>query len=184
MIDRRMAGGAVLGVVLTVGTIAGASAFRSNSADVPSDVMSSRTLLTGPDAMAMGCAPHEAAVTEHLMLRGQRVLNSRCVVVSGLPISQQGVPYPGMASGWVPAAYSPQPAVLTGQPTLAPAPRVRQGEAAIRSSRTWKKSALVIGGSTAAGAGIGGAIGGKKGALIGAAIGGGGSTLFEAMKRR
>jgi hypothetical protein len=52
------------------------------------------------------------------------------------------------------------------------------------SGRTWKKTALVIGGSTAAGAGIGGLIGGKKGALIGSAIGGGSSTIYEAMKRR
>ena len=45
--------------------------------------------------------------------------------------------------------------------------------------RNWKKTALVIGGSTATGAGIGGLISGKKGALIGAAIGGGASTLWE-----
>jgi len=49
--------------------------------------------------------------------------------------------------------------------------------------RDWKKTALVIGGSTAAGAGLGAIFGGKKGALIGAAIGGGASGLFEATKR-
>src|SRR5207302_9808341 len=37
--------------------------------------------------------------------------------------------------------------------------------------RSWKKTALVIGGSSAAGAGIGALAGGKKGALIGAAVG-------------
>jgi len=42
---------------------------------------------------------------------------------------------------------------------------------------------MIVGGSTAAGAGIGGVIGGKKGALVGAAIGGGASTLYEATKR-
>jgi hypothetical protein len=49
--------------------------------------------------------------------------------------------------------------------------------------RNWQKTALVIGGSTAAGAGIGGAFGGKTGALVGAAIGGGASSLFEALHR-
>jgi hypothetical protein len=49
--------------------------------------------------------------------------------------------------------------------------------------RDWMKTALVIGGTTAAGAGVGGIFGGKKGALIGAAIGGGASTLYEARKR-
>ena len=48
-----------------------------------------------------------------------------------------------------------------------------------RPRRNWKKTAAVIGGSTAAGAGLGGIIGGKKGALIGAAIGGGASTIYE-----
>ena len=38
---------------------------------------------------------------------------------------------------------------------------------------------MVIGGSTAAGAGLGAIFGGKKGALIGAALGGGAGTLFE-----
>ena len=51
------------------------------------------------------------------------------------------------------------------------------------SGRDWKKTAMVIGGSTAAGAGLGAIFGGKKGALIGAAIGGGSGTLYEAKKR-
>jgi hypothetical protein len=45
--------------------------------------------------------------------------------------------------------------------------------------RDWKKSAMVIGGSSATGAGVGAIFGGKKGALIGAAIGGGASAIFE-----
>src|SRR5262249_16456333 len=45
--------------------------------------------------------------------------------------------------------------------------------------RSWQKTAMVIGGSSAAGAGLGAIFGGKKGALIGAAIGGGAGTLFE-----
>jgi hypothetical protein len=50
--------------------------------------------------------------------------------------------------------------------------------------RSWQKTALIIGGSTAAGAGVGGIVGGKKGALIGAAVGGGASTIYEAIKRK
>jgi hypothetical protein len=53
-----------------------------------------------------------------------------------------------------------------------------------RPGRNWKKTAFVIGGSTATGAGIGAIVGGKKGALIGAAIGGGASTLYEAKQAR
>ena len=50
--------------------------------------------------------------------------------------------------------------------------------------RDWKKTALVVGGSTATAAGIGGLIGGKKGALVGAALGGGVSTLYETTRNR
>src|SRR4029453_17232210 len=39
--------------------------------------------------------------------------------------------------------------------------------------RTWQKSAILIGGSAAGGAGVGALIGGTKGALGGAALGGG-----------
>ncbi len=50
--------------------------------------------------------------------------------------------------------------------------------------RTKTKSALMIAGSAATGAGVGGALKGKKGALIGAAIGGGSASIYEAAKRR
>jgi len=49
-------------------------------------------------------------------------------------------------------------------------------------TRDWKQTAMVIGGSSLAGAGLGGLIGGRKGALIGAAVGGGAATVYE-MKR-
>jgi hypothetical protein len=51
------------------------------------------------------------------------------------------------------------------------------------TSRGWQKTAMIIGGTTAAGAGLGAIFGGKKGALIGAAIGGGAGTLYEVKQR-
>ena len=42
---------------------------------------------------------------------------------------------------------------------------------------------MVVGGTTAAGAGLGAIFGGKKGALIGAAIGGGAGAVYEVRKR-
>jgi hypothetical protein len=50
--------------------------------------------------------------------------------------------------------------------------------------RNWKKTALIIGGSSATGAGVGAIFGGKRGALIGAAVGGGASTIYETVKDR
>ena len=75
--------------------------------------------------------------------------------------------------------------------TYAPAPRraddahggVDTSQVERAAGRDWKKTALVIGGTTATGAGLGAIFAGKKGALIGAAIGGGASTIYEARKR-
>jgi len=81
----------------------------------------------------------------------------------------------------------PEPQVVQARPVrtvaTSPAPR-REAVRADAPRRNWKKTALVIGGSTAGGAGLGGLIGGKKGALIGAALGGGASTIYEATKQR
>ena len=50
--------------------------------------------------------------------------------------------------------------------------------------RTKTKTALMIAGAAATGAGVGGAMKGKKGAIIGAAVGGGAASIYEAVKRR
>lgn len=179
LIDRRIVGGALAGVTLAIGTIVGATALtQSDDTNVTaSQIAGSRTLLTGADALALGCRPDEAAVIQRFTFQGERGLNSQCVVVS--------TPWAAAlttAAATGPAQFAPAPATVARTTAASPVGRARQTESS--NGRTWKKTALVIGGSTAAGAGIGGLIGGKKGALIGTAIGGGGSTIYEAMKRR
>jgi hypothetical protein len=61
--------------------------------------------------------------------------------------------------------------------------RTAPARVARSSGRDWTKTAMVIGGTSAAGAGLGAIFGGKKGALIGAAIGGGAGTIYEVRKR-
>jgi hypothetical protein len=61
--------------------------------------------------------------------------------------------------------------------------RVRRYRAE-RRHRSWGKSALMIGGSAATGAGIGGIVHGKKGALIGTALGAGAASIYEGAHRR
>ena len=97
-------------------------------------------------------------------------------------------PAPYSAAASRPAVYT-QPAVYdepqAPEARTAPAAAAPQRSVARveeKSGRNWKKTALVIGGSTAAGAGVGALVGGKKGALIGAAIGGGAGTLYEVRK--
>jgi len=81
----------------------------------------------------------------------------------------------------------PAPQVVEARPVrtvvTSPAPQ-RSATRIEQPGRNWKKTAILIGGSTAGGAGLGALVGGKKGALIGAAIGGGASTIYEATKDR
>ena len=53
-----------------------------------------------------------------------------------------------------------------------------------RRHRSWGKTALIVGGSTATGAGIGGLVHGGKGALIGGALGAGAASIYEGARRR
>ena len=92
-----------------------------------------------------------------------------------VPVAPQAVP--------LPAVYQTVRHVPVVQPvSAAPASASGPTRAVRQPESTWKKRALVIGGSAGAGAGVGALVGGKKGALIGAAIGGGGAALFEALK--
>jgi hypothetical protein len=107
------------------------------------------------------------------------------------PASEHGVYDPRMAHALA-SVVAQSAAIPAGQIVTVPAPAAYSAPARLvppsrtverRSGRDWKKTALVVGGSTAAAAGLGGIFGGKKGALIGAAIGGGASTLYESAKK-
>ena len=52
-----------------------------------------------------------------------------------------------------------------------------------RRVRSWKKSALIIGGSAAGGAGVGAILGGKSGAKKGAIVGGVGGLVYDLATR-
>jgi hypothetical protein len=59
----------------------------------------------------------------------------------------------------------------------------RTPEVAAPQTRTWKKSAIIIGGSTAAGAGVGAIMGGKSGAVKGGVVGLLGGTIYDVATR-
>jgi hypothetical protein len=97
-----------------------------------------------------------------------------------------------------PVYYTPAPQVAAPAPqvvqrrvaaprqtvyrTVEPTPTYRTVEETA-PHRSMAKTALIIGGSAASGAGVGGMVGGKKGALLGAAIGGGAASIYEATRR-
>ena len=65
----------------------------------------------------------------------------------------------------------------------APAPSRTSRTSTSRRKRPGTESAAIIVGSTAAGAGAGAIVGGKKGAIIGAVIGGVGGTIYDRTTR-
>jgi hypothetical protein len=93
------------------------------------------------------------------------------------------VAYPVNDVRAVPTVYETAPAPAPQRVVYREPRPTRTVTSVERPGRDWKKSAMVIGGTTAAAAGVGAIFGGRKGALIGAAIGGGAGTIYEVRKR-
>ena len=148
--------------------------------------------LLGPRASALGYPiqnPYLAQPAYPYGVQPAYGFGAQPAYPNGMPLTY---PYgnPSLAGGVV---ATPVNAVQPYQPvrtveTVQTAPVVRRRTATRTVERApgrdWKRTALIIGGSSATGAGIGGLVGGKKGALIGAALGGGVSTIYETTKDR
>jgi hypothetical protein len=119
------------------------------------------------ESAAVRCGPGQRAVLE------QRRVNGRTQVVARCEAAQRrgSVQTRQVANG----SYST--AAARGS-------TVQYVEIERQPERSKTKTALMIAGSAATGAGVGGALNGKKGAIIGAAVGGGAASIYEAAKRR
>ena len=118
-------------------------------------------------AVVVECAPGQRAVM------AQRRINGTTQVVARCEDSAQPVPARAVSRSRVQyAERAPQAGVATTR-------TVRRGV-----ERTKTKTALMIAGATATGAGVGGALKGKTGVIVGAAIGGGSASIYEAARRR
>jgi hypothetical protein len=129
-------------------------------------------------ATRVRCAPGQQAVIHQTLVAGRMAADAECV---DAPLQAPRAAY---AAQMATADIVEYPRAVPARVVQEPAPVRRAPRRAAASGRSWKKTALVIGGSAGAGAGVGALAGGKKGALIGAAIGGGAATLYEATKRR
>lgn len=181
-------GGLVAGAVALVATAQGRSvpeatwpnAAQSNApyAMTVADARGMNSASTTSPTLVQ-CEPHQEAVLQRSIVGGREVAQVTCVTRMAPP-AYAAAPYVA------PAAYSQpdivqRPVVRTQ--TVRPQRVVYRQAEEVKPKRSWKKTALIIGGSAGAGAGVGALAGGKKGALIGAAIGGGAASIYEAVKR-
>jgi len=137
---------------------------------------------------SLQCQPFEEAVLRRALVNGREVTDVTCITRSSAYAPQAGYAPQAYAQ---PVAY--QQPVYRDNIVTRPVARARTVSQPSRarvetddreSERSWGKTAMVIGGGAASGAGVGGIVGGKKGALIGAAIGGGAASIYEATQRR
>ena len=104
----------------------------------------------------------------------------------GVPLAQPAVSYytttarPAAMPVVQRTSAAPRTVYRAAQPA---ASRVVYQNADVKPHRSMTKTALIIGGSAASGAGVGGIVGGKKGAVLVAAIGGGAASIYEATRR-
>jgi hypothetical protein len=139
-----------------------------------------------PASAPVECEPHQEAVLQRAIVGGRELAQVTCAP-RVMPTAAYAVP-----AYYAPPAYSQPVAVqpdIVQRPvsrTQTVRPRTQRVVARedVAPKRSWKKSAIIIGGAAGAGAGVGAIAGGKKGALIGAAVGGGSGAVYEAIKRK
>jgi hypothetical protein len=160
-------------------------------------VDSDRAILTS-GATVVDCGEGRQALV-HPSPSGAGASKVECVAVAptqslavGMPFAQ---PYAAQFAPAAPAPVVQERIVYRDRPvTRTVARRARASTAAYSSSapvyrdaprrtRSWKKSAVIIGGATAGGAGVGAVLGGKSGAKKGAVVGLVGGTVYDIATR-
>lgn len=185
----------ILGGVLVANSGRSASAQSALGGGLVSPAEASRTTLVncgeGRQALVY-IDPHSGASQVQCVGLDASVVSGATVpgVAGVMPVSQ-------LAPAIVPPV---QPAVVYRDPVAAPATRAASSTvrrtAGYRTAstnrvayyptsqtRSWKKSALIIGGSTAAAAGVGAIMGGKSGAVKGGVLGLVGGTVYDIATR-
>jgi hypothetical protein len=140
----------------------------------------------GNQQMLVNCGPYQRTLVRTTYLNGQPVASVDCVPAEDAATAPAGYAMQQYAPGAQPVVYTTAPAPRVIR-TVAPA-RTRTVTQRVyterRPVRSKTKSAVIIGTSAAAGAGVGALIGGKKGAIIGAVAGGGGALVWDQVTRR
>ena len=145
------------------------------------------TATAGNQQMLVNCGPYQRTLVRTTYLNGQPVSQIDCVPAENVaPAGYEAQQFAPVAAQPVVYQAAPAPRVVR---TVATAPRARTTAQRVvyterKPVRSKTKSAVIIGTTAAAGAGVGALIGGKKGAIIGAVAGGGGAAVWDQVTRR
>ncbi len=121
------------------------------------------------------CGEGREALFEPVTANGTTTLRVKCVLVTA-PVHAASKPAPVEIP-----KVARAPLANVGHQHDNPSDRAVQNDG---DSRSWKDSALIIGSSAGAGAGIGALAKGKKGAIVGAAVGGVAGTVYDLSTRK
>lgn len=183
---------------LALGSLVTAQALKAPSAEASriSGTFESRTADGSP--VLVNCGDGFRALVRPVAIAGQRVSQVDCVAAAPtLPVTVDAYGQPvsyATAAGPMLASYTtagPRPAVQT-QTVYRERPATTYRTASRTASvsrqpasqvRSWKKSALIIGGSAAGGAAVGAVLDGKSGAKKGAVVGGVAGTVYDIATR-
>jgi hypothetical protein len=194
-------GAAIGGLALGAFVVAGSRYMTTPvQASIPAPSLGSTQLVSQGAGLAsnpvlVDCADGQRALVKHVSVAGQTVAQVQCVgqplmttntfddTSMAAPAYTTARAYPVSMSR--PAVYSaPAPARTRTAASRQPVTyRTASSDVPQKSPRSWKKSALIIGGSAAGGAGIGAIVGGKSGAVKGAVLGGVAGTVYDIATR-
>ena len=198
-------GGLALGAVVVAGSRYMTSPVQ---ASIPAPSLGSTQLVSQgagleSNPVLVDCADGQRALVRHVSVAGQTVAQVQCVgqplmtsnsfdemSMAAAPAYNTARAYPVSMSR--PASYSaPAPVrtrtVASRQPaayrTASSEPVYSGSSEPVHTGRSWKKSALIIGGSAAGGAVVGAILDGKSGAKKGAIVGGIAGTVYDIATR-
>ena len=133
-------------------------------------------------AALVDCGEGREALLEPVRLDGRTSYKVRCVPAESVRHARVPAIVPSLVvptkTTASPSVQAPPIAPETPDPTRTPKNDPNKDE-----GRSWKESAVIIGGAAGAGAGIGAIAKGKKGAAVGAAIGAATGAPYELMKK-
>ena len=128
-------------------------------------------------AALLDCGEGRDALLESVRSDGRTSYKVRCVPTES--VRRASVPPPVV----VPTVATTSPPAPTPSAPEAPETTINDPNGPEDDGRSWKESAVIIGGAAGAGAGIGAIAKGKKGAAVGAAIGAATGAAYELMKK-